>query len=167
MRHMIDIIFVLSLFCVFTVSSAVILLFGADIYKNTAYSMDFSFSSRTSAAYVTEKVRQSDTYDSICIDESKGYERLVMTREIDGVTYATSLYEHDGFLCELFAREDIALPADAGQQVIALTGLDFELVSDSLLAVRFVDEAKRDTEIYINLHCGAKQPDMGGNSRWY
>ena len=38
-RHMIDILFVLSLFCVFAFSSVVLILFGADIYKKTVSHM--------------------------------------------------------------------------------------------------------------------------------
>ena len=34
-QHMIDILFVLSLFCVFALSSVILILFGADIYKKT------------------------------------------------------------------------------------------------------------------------------------
>lgn len=153
-RHMIDILFVLSLFCVFAFSSVVLILFGADIYKKTVSSMDSNYASRTSVAYITEKIRQSDCYDSISIDNTAGYERLMMTREIDGLVYATSLYEYDGYLYELFARTDIELPADAGQQVIPISQLDFYFVSDSLLCVSFVNEAQEASTIYINLHSG-------------
>ena len=156
-RHMIDILFVLSLFCVFAFSSVVLILFGADIYKKTVSSMDSNYASRTSVAYLTEKIRQSDTYDAISIDRSSGSEKLLMTREIDGQTYATSLYEYDGYLCELFARTDIELPADAGQQVIPISQLDFDLISDSLLCIRFVDETQKASTIYINLHSGKQK----------
>lgn len=158
-RHMIDILFVLSLFCVFAVSSVILILFGADIYKKTVSSMDHNYSTRTSVAYISEKIRQSDIYDSIYIDDSKGYERLMMTRNINGTTYATSLYEYDGYLYELFARTDIELPADAGQQVIALTDLDFNLISDSLLSVSFINESQKSSTIYVSLHCGARSSD--------
>lgn len=153
-RHMIDILFVLSLFCVFAVSSVVLIIFGADIYNKTVSSMNYNYASRTSVAYITEKIRQSDIYDSVSIDNSPGYERLLMSRNINGLEYATSLYEYDGYLYELFARTDIELPIDAGQQVIALTSLDFEFVSDNLLKVSFCDESDEETELYINIHCG-------------
>ena len=153
-RHMIDLLFVLSLFCVFAVSSVVLILFGADIYNKTVSSMNDNYASRTSVAYITEKIRQSDIYDSIRIDDSLGYERLLMARNINGMEYATSLYEYDGYLYELFARTDIELPIDAGQQVIALTALNFEFVSDNLLKVTFCDESEKETELFINLHCG-------------
>lgn len=159
-RHMIDLLFVLSLFCVFAVSSVVLILFGADIYNKTVSSMNDNYASRTSVAYITEKIRQSDIYDSVRIDDSLGYERLLMTRSINGMEYATSLYEYDGYLYELFARTDIELPVDAGQQVIALTALNFEFVSDNLLRVKYCDEAKKETELYINLHCGKSDENV-------
>lgn len=153
---MIDILFVLSLFALFAISSVVLILFGADIYKKTVSRMDSNYASRTSVAYITEKIRQSDQYDSISIDNSLGYERLMMTEDINGITYANSLYEYDGFLYELFARTDIYLPIDAGQSVIAIKDLKFELVSDSLLKVDYTDEADEPKTIYITLHCKAK-----------
>ena len=156
-RHMIDILFALSLFCVFAFSSVILILFGADIYKKTVATMDSNYASRTSVAYITEKIRQSDTYDTIFIDHTAGYERLMMTREIDGLTYATSLYEYNGYLYELFARTDIDLAADAGQQVIPISQLDFYLISDSLLCVSFVDETQKASTIYISLHSGGAE----------
>ena len=50
-QHMIDILFVLSLFCVFAVSSVVIILFGAHIYRSTVSQMDDNYTARTSIAY--------------------------------------------------------------------------------------------------------------------
>lgn len=49
-QHMIDILFVLSLFCVFAVSSVVIILFGAHIYRSTVSQMDDNYTARTSIA---------------------------------------------------------------------------------------------------------------------
>ena len=165
-RHMIDLLFVLSLFCVFAVSSVVLILFGADIYNKTVSSMNDNYASRTSVAYITEKIRQSDIYESVRIDDSLGYERLLMARNINGMEYATSLYEHNGYLYELFARTDIELPIDAGQQVIALTALDFEFVSDNLLKVSFCDEAQKGRKCFRQRGCcsagGLPPCDCGG-----
>jgi hypothetical protein len=56
----------------------------------------------------------------------------------------------------LFARTDIELPIDAGQQVIAISGLKFELLSDSLLKIDYTDESDNAQTIYVSLHCKAK-----------
>jgi hypothetical protein len=153
---MIDILFVLSLFCLFAVSSVILILFGADVYKKTVSSMDTNYAERTSIAYITEKIRRGDIYNSIYIDESEGYERLMMSQDIDGVTYATALYEYDGYLYELFSRTDISLLPDSGEQVIAVSDLDFEFEGDSLLSVSFADEYGKPHKLYISLHCKRK-----------
>ena len=109
-QHMIDILFVLSLFCVFAVSSVVIILFGAHIYRSTVSQMDDNYTARTSIAYITEKIRQADEKNAIEIRNENGHQILMMTTMIDDTAYATSLYEYDGWLYELFARTDIELP---------------------------------------------------------
>lgn len=108
-QHMIDILFVLSLFCVFAVSSVVIILFGAHIYRSTVSQMDDNYTARTSIAYITEKIRQADEKNAIEIRNENGHQILMMTTMIDDTAYATSLYEYDGWLYELFARTDIEL----------------------------------------------------------
>lgn len=156
--HMVDILFVLGLFCIFAASSVVLIVFGADIYKKIVSNMDENFSTRTSVAYITEKIHQSDQYDSIIVCDENGSSKLIMKSTINDIEYATSLYEYDGYLYELFARTDIELPIDAGQQVIALHDLNFEFVSDNLLKVSYIDDSsvsiKKNTSFYVSLHSG-------------
>ena len=151
-RHMIDILFVLSLFCVFASSSVLLIIFGADIYKKTVHQMDSNYSSRTSIAYITEKVRQSDTCDSIQITSQDGTSILMMTSTINDITYATSLYEYDGYLYELFSRTDIELPLDAGQPVMELHNLSFSQLTPNLLKISFTDTNEEEFFIYVSLH---------------
>lgn len=154
---MIDILFILSLFCVFAVSSVVLILFGANIYQKLVLQMDSNYSTRTSISYITEKIRQSDYSDSINIYEKEDKKILMMTQTIDNIEYAISLYEYNGYLYELFARTDIELPIDAGQPVFKLTNLDFEKISDNLLKISFIDTSVTEnnldkTTLYVSLH---------------
>lgn len=153
-RHMIDILFVLSLFCVFAASSVLLILFGVDIYKKTVHQMDTNYTSRTSIAYITEKIRQSDTANSILITTQDDIQVLMLTNNIDGITYATSLYEYDGYLYELFARTDIELPLDAGQPVMELQQLSFSQISPNILEIRFTDSTAKEQTIYVSMHSG-------------
>ena len=50
-RHMVDVLFVLSLFCVFAFSALMLVIIGADVYKKTAAHMDTNYASRISYAY--------------------------------------------------------------------------------------------------------------------
>ena len=144
-QHMIDILFVLSLFCVFAVSSVVIILFGAHIYRSTVSQMDDNYTARTSIAYITEKI-------AIEIRNENGHQILMMTTMIDDTAYATSLYEYDGWLYELFARTDIELPLDAGQPIMEIQELTFSQLSPRLLSVSFVDGTGDSTSLYISTH---------------
>lgn len=155
-RHIIDFIFVLALFCLFAVSSVILIIFGADIYQKTVSQMDISFSTRTTAAYITEKIRQFDASGAVSISDSDGVCRLVMSQTIDSKVYELELYEYDGYLCELFTPADIELPLDAGQRVIEISGLDFSFINDSLIKISYIpasgDGSLHADELYISLH---------------
>ena len=138
-QHMIDILFVLSLFCVFAVSSVVIILFGAHIYRSTVSQMDDNYTARTSIAYITEKIRQADEKNAIEIRNENGHQILMMTTMIDDTAYATSLY-------------DIELPLDAGQPIMEIQELTFSQISPRLLSVSFVDGTGDSTSLYISTH---------------
>ena len=151
-RHMIDILFVLSLFCVFAVSSVLLILFGADIYKKTVQQMDSNYSSRTSVAYITEKIRQSDNENAIQIVSQNGTQVLMLINVINEIPYATSLYEYDGYLYELFARTDLELPLDAGQPVMELHSLSFSQIEPNILEISFTDTINEKQTIYVSMH---------------
>ncbi len=151
-RHMIDILFVFSLFCVFAVSSVLLILFGADIYKKTVQQMDSNYTSRTSIAYITEKIRQSDAENAIEIVSQNDTQILMLTNIINGIPYATSLYEYNGYLYELFARTDLELPLDAGQPVMELHSLTFSQLESNILEITFTDATNEEQKIYVSMH---------------
>lgn len=151
-RHMIDILFVLSLFCVFAVSSVLLILFGADIYKKTVQQMEDNYTSRTSIAYITEKIRQSDVEHAIKIISQNDTQILMLTNVINDIPYAISLYEYDGYLYELFARTDLELPLDAGQPVMELHSLSFSQIKQNLLEITFSEDMNSEQTIYVSTH---------------
>lgn len=54
-RHIIDIFFVIALFCIFALSAIFLISIGADIYGKTVTNMENNFNTRTALAYVTER----------------------------------------------------------------------------------------------------------------
>lgn len=156
-QHLIDILFLLSLFCVFAISSVILILFGADIYRKTVSQMDTNYTARTSIAYLSEKIRQSDSEGSIIISQYDETDILMLTTDIDGITYATSLYEYNGYLYELFSRTDIELPLDAGQPVMEIKNLNFKKCNDTLLKISFYDATDSLNTLYINTHSAAQK----------
>ena len=151
-QHMIDILFVLSLFCVFAISSVLLILFGADIYKKTIQQMENNYTSRTSISYITEKIRQSDVEHAIKIISQDDTQVLMLIRTINNIPYATSLYEYDGYLYELFARTDLELPLDAGHPVMELHSLSFSQIEPNILEITCSEDINSEQTIYVSTH---------------
>ena len=76
----------------------------------------------------------------------------MLTNIINGIPYATSLYEYDGYLYELFARTDLELPLDAGQPVMELHSLTFSQLDPNILEVTFTDATSEEQTIYVSMH---------------
>ncbi|MBE5877494.1 MAG: DUF4860 domain-containing protein [Lachnospiraceae bacterium] len=150
-QHTIDILFMLSLFCVFAICSVILIIFGADVYQNTVNKTNENYLERTSVAYLTEKLRQTDISQDISIVNADGIDMLTITSEIEGQMYCTRLYEYDGHLYECFSRSDIILSPDAGQEIFELTGLSFSFTTPSLLQISFQDFNQENVSFYVDL----------------
>lgn len=136
-HHIVDILFVLALFGVFAVSALVLVTIGAGVYQNTVQDMGSNFDSRTAMAYLTEKIRQNDSTQSVSIGSLENTDALLLSQDIDGETYITYLYYHDGSLKELFIKEGTDLvgnPLSAGQAVMPLNYLKMSKISDFLFS---------------------------------
>ena len=104
----VDVLFVLALFGVFTISALMLVTVGADVYRHTVEDMSRNYETRTSVAYITEKIRQNDvslpeqySEQSISIGTLSDCPALTLTQDINGELYCTYLYLHDGYLKEL------------------------------------------------------------------
>lgn len=152
-KHLMDIMFVLSLFCVFAVSSVILIILGADVYNKTTTNINKNYTTRTTIAYFTEKLRQSDTQNSFSIIDIDNHSVLAIYSIIDDMEYATYLYEYDGELCELFTRSDLDIPLDAGQKIMEIENLSFSKVTPTLICISFSNADNEKTSVYIALHC--------------
>lgn len=153
-NHIVDVLFVLALFVVFTLSALVLVTLGASVYRQTVSYMDDNYTARTAYSYLTEKVRQNDLYDSISLGQLEGTDALVLTRDINDTTYATYLYLHEGSLRELFMRQgsDIGTdPLSAGREIMPLTGWELEMTGDHLLHIALTLEDNSQKELFIAL----------------
>jgi len=151
--HMVDILFVIALFCVFAISALMLVTIGARVYQSTVENMDVNYTSRTSYAYLTEKFRQNDIYDSISIGEFGDSEALILSQSIDEVTYHTYLYLYDGYLTELFTKANSTVGLDAGQKILPLNDFILEESKEGLFEFRLVNENDVETILYLSSHC--------------
>lgn len=118
--HVIDFLFVLSLFCVFTVSAFLVVAIGARVYRSTADHMEDTYSTRTALSYVAEKIRRHDESGLVSLSSLEGHPALLLKDQEAGKTYITYLYADGERLLEFTAAEGSEVSADMGQEIIAV-----------------------------------------------
>lgn len=148
-RHMVDVLFVLTLFCVFAVCSILLIAVGAKVYQNTLDSMDTHFTSTTSLSYITEKIRQNDHSGQIAIEEFGGNNALLLLSEYNNEEYCTYIYSYAGQLKELFTKGDITLSPEAGRNILEISEFSVVEIEDGLFEITLVDAAHRSETILI------------------
>lgn len=147
---MIDGFFVISLMLVFVLSALSVIAIGASIYKRNVSDMASNYSHRIGSAYITEKIRQNDVYGAVQVKHVFEENVLVMTQDINGTLYDTYIYEYDGYLMELMARNDISdFYPQSGQKILKISNLEIEDASTSLIKVIISLENGVDESLYI------------------
>lgn len=158
-KHVVDIVFVLALFCVFAACALMLVTLGANVYKRTVNEMDANYSSRTAFAYITEKLRQNDSQASLSLDTLNGSPAVLLTQDFGGDTYLTYLYlDSDGYLKELFIKKGTRLGSGApaeGQKILELRDFQAEQLSDSLFYFSIVSKDNEEMTLYVASRCSA------------
>lgn len=153
-NHTIDVLFVIALFCLFALSSIFLITIGANIYRKTIQQMDSNFNTRTTIAYITEKVHQADHDRQIHVTAFEGHPAIVLSSSLGETIYETYLYEYDGHLKELMMRKDLPLSASAGQDIVRIQSFDVEVINDSLLSCTILLDDEETQQFYIAVHTG-------------
>ena len=149
-NHTIDTVFVICLLLLFVLSSLSVIAIGASIYKKNVSEMADNSSHRIACAYITEKVRQADEGGQVRVEEIFGENALVLTKEINGVSYNTYIYDYDGNLMELFARSDLgSFYPQSGQKILKIDSFDIKEISDGLFKADVVMSDGLKDYLYI------------------
>ncbi len=152
-RHIVDVLFVLALFCVFAISALMLVMLGANVYQKTVNNMDDNYNSRTAFSYITEKIRQNDTSSAVSVGTLEGRPAILLSQEIDGKPFTTYLYEYDGYLTELFTGEGTNLGSDilkAGHPLIPLKNFTLTEITPSLYRFILTTEDTGNLTLYIS-----------------
>ncbi len=150
-KHMIDSVFVICLMLLFVLCALAVIAIGATIYQKNVSSMANNNSHRIASAYITEKIRQSDINGSVGTKDLFGEKVLVMSKEINGESYNTYIYDFDGKLMELMARDDLnVVYPQSGQKIMEVKSFDIEEVSSKLFKIEVVLEDGTEDFLYIS-----------------
>ncbi len=157
-KHTADIFFVLSLFCLYTLSSLFLSVIGANIYERNVDVSETNYNIRTSALYLTEKARQSETAGSIRVDRFGETDALVLSREVSEQIFETWIYVDDGHLCEVLVPAGTEVIPGIGQKIMPLARIDLALSDVNLLEIGVTDVKDNFYESRVFLECLAEAP---------
>lgn len=151
--HIVDIIFILSLFCIFTASALLVVLMGADVYQGITKDMDHNYSSRSSISYVTEKIRQHDSKGQVFVGKLEGEPALILTQNYNNEVYETWIYRDGNHLKEIMVAAGTTVNPGDGQELMEVS--DFQLeAADQSIRIAAADEGGKWSESLVYVQCG-------------
>ena len=152
-KHHMDGLLALLLFGVFAVSILSVLLTGAQVYGRLTQRDQDAYNQRTGLQYLATKVRQAQLGSQVRVEDFGGEEALVIAEELDGQTYLTRIYCHEGWLWELFTADGEGFLPEDGEKLLAARDLALEL-EDGLLRAELTDSAGRTVALTLALRGG-------------
>ena len=151
----IDMVFVLALITLFAATALTLVLIGAKQYRFVTDVMDKNYQHRTSASYLTEKIRQNDTQDAIGLTSLEGTTVLYILNQNEIAPYTTYIYFYDGYLRELVVTENSMYTLAGGQPIMEIQNLELEFQTNSLIHATITTMDGEKQSLYFNLHCQA------------
>ncbi len=148
-KHNIDIMFLMVLFLIFTFSAVSVLLMAVNSYRSVVYANESNANARTAIAYIREEVRQHDADGAISLDTFDGTDCIKM--EISD-EYNIYIYEYNGYLMELEAKEGSGATVDFGNKILEVNSLTFsEGNTKNTINVQVVDSLGKEQNVVIGV----------------
>ncbi|MCR4933430.1 MAG: DUF4860 domain-containing protein [Lachnospiraceae bacterium] len=152
--HTIDILFVITLFAVFALSIMSLTGIGAGIYSSIVEKMTLNYGSRTTFSYVVNKIHQSDESGRISMGSYDGFDALIISEDINNITYCTYLYEYEGELKELFTRQGQVFDPKYATTLIKLDSFDMTKVTDTLYKFEYKPVGLDKEVLFVHIKSG-------------
>ena len=151
-KHTIDFVFVLLVFCVFTMSSLAVV--GSHVYAKTADTLEYNFNQMTLADYLQEKIHQNLSIDAIDTMQVEGHDILCLHDSYEGKPYTTYLYAYKGYVKELLISYEEDFEIEDGENILEADDVTFT-IKDSLLTINITYQ--KETKTYYVSLLGGKQ----------
>lgn len=137
----------LLVFAVFAVCVLLVLLTGADVYQRLSEKGEAQYDRRTAAQYITTRVRQAETVQA---EDFEGHDALVFRETVNGRTYLTRVYCHDGYLRELFTPEEGNFSPEDGEKLLEAESLALTMDGQLLCAqITLPDGSTQELALFL------------------
>ncbi len=151
-RHNIDILFLMVLFLIFTFSGVSVLLMAVNSYKSVVFANEANANARVATSYIKEQVRQHDKAGAITLGKLDGEDCIKMS---EGEGYSLYIYEYNGFLMELEAKDSSGATADFGNKILEIKDMTLD-EKDGLLDVTILEKSGDE----MNMKIGVKSTEV-------
>jgi hypothetical protein len=148
---MIDFLFPVILFFVFTMSALSVLLMAATVYQSTTEQSLMNYTSITSLSYISEKIHQNDEAGTVSIGKLDGQDALILKHTGEEGTYYTYIYVYDQELREFFAKEDAEVSVSSGRAILPVEDFSMEQVKDNLFRFSCTDTDGTSASTLVSL----------------
>ena len=151
--HTIDVLFALSLFCVFAAASMIVVFIGADVYRVVVDRADTSFGTNTALMYVSTSIRQNNHRGAVRLDRLQDTDAIVLQVELDGRDFETWIYHHDGFLWELFVpAESPPSAVGTGWALLEVYAFSIEMPQTNLISLTASTQEGMEVQKLVRTH---------------
>jgi len=123
------------IFCVFAVSVLMVLMLGANTYKNVTDMSRDGDSERSVLSYIWTKIKNSDDAGQIYVGDFHGLSALYIIEDIAQTQYITTVYHYDGWVYELFCEAGLEFTPENGTQIIRIDYLTFDNLDNGSIKV--------------------------------
>lgn len=144
-KHVIDLIFPLSLFFVFISSCVIVIILSFHVYKETIDLEQVNYESRTALSYIVQKIHQNDTSQAVSLCQKEKRDVLVIKDQ----NYVTYIYEDDGYLKELFVQENMEFNKKDGKKVIPVSHLKMKQKDQLFTLSCMIDHQYVETKVSL------------------
>ena len=150
--HSVQGVFVFVLLGLFAVMSTLMVLLGAQMYRNTVDRAAANNEDRVLGAYVRSMIRAEDTRDAMAVGEYDGVKTLAMREDLDGEPYVTWLYCYDGNMYEWFTSDDGDFRPESGTAICPAQSFEPHL-ENGLLTVDMTNAKGARETVQVALRC--------------
>lgn len=139
----------LILMGVFAAAILGVLLAGAEVYQNMLQRDRVVYEQRTRAQYILTKVRQAPSPAAVSIESFGKADALVIREHVEGETYLTRVYCHEGQLMELFAPEQGGFAPGDGEEILPAQDMTLTREGDLILVTFLTDGEEDSLSVYL------------------
>lgn len=151
-HHTIDILFILTLFCVFTCCAVGVVYIGSRIYSSSADSLSINFNNHNAIDYISQKIHQSNTGRNIELVELDATQIVAIHETYQEQPYTTYIYFDDKQLKEAFISDATPFDKGMGKKIMDVDELTFTIEENILHTYVSIDEKSHHN--YLSLGSG-------------